>query len=119
MGAGSGTSSRKGFRDIQRGDRNGNRGNSRFANSSSTEEAIDNHISQLSITKDGPWSIQLSKILEAIPYLCQDKYYDYIADIISTNTEPTQEYFLSNHLIKNNAHPNIMGNQESPTTLLG
>ena len=32
--------------------------------------------------------------------LCQDKHYDYIPDIISTNTKPTQEYFLSNHPIK-------------------
>ena len=54
MGAGNSTLSRKGSRDIQRGDRNGNRRNSRFANSSSTGEVKDNHISQLSITKVGP-----------------------------------------------------------------
>ena len=59
-----------------------------------------NCISHLSITKDGPQSNQLTKILEAIPYLCQDKHYDYISDIISTNTELTQEYFLSDHSIK-------------------
>ena len=52
---------------------------------------VDNRISHLSIAKDGPRSIQPTKILEAIPYLCQDKHYDYISDIISTNTEPTQE----------------------------
>ena len=60
----------------------------------------DNRISQLSITKDGPRSIQLTKILKAILYLYQNKHYDYIPDIISTNTEPTQEYFSSDHLIK-------------------
>ena len=59
-----------------------------------------NRISHLSITKDGPRSNQLKKILKAIPDLCQDKHYDYISDIISASTEPTQEYFLSDHLIK-------------------
>ena len=83
-----------------RGNRNGNCGNRRFANSLSIGEVKDNCISHLSITKDGPRSNQLTKILEVIPYLCQDKHYDYISDIISTNTEPTQEYFLSDYLIK-------------------
>ena len=35
-----------------------------------------------------------------LPDLCQDKYYDYINDIISTNTKPTQDYFLSDHPIR-------------------
>ena len=35
-----------------------------------------------------------------IPDLCELKHYDYIVDIISTNTKPTQEYFLFDHLIK-------------------
>ena len=39
-------------------------------------------------------------ILEAILYLCQDKHYDYISDNISSNTEPTQKYFLFDHSIK-------------------
>ena len=101
LGARNGKSSRGGSRNTNRGDRNGNRncGNSRFANSLSIGEVKYNRISHLSITKDGPQSNQLTKILEAIPYLCQDKHYDYISDIISTNTEPTQEYFLSNHSI--------------------
>ena len=30
----------------------------------------------------------------------QDKDYDYIPDIISSNTKPTQEYFLSDHPFK-------------------
>ena len=96
----SGEPSHQGSRGTHRGDRNGNCGNSRFANSSSAGEAIDNCISQLSITKDGPWSIQLTKILQAIPLLCQHHHYDYISGIISTNTEPTQEHFLSDHSIK-------------------
>ena len=100
LGAGNGTFSRKGSRDTQCGDRNGNRGNSRFANSSSTREVKDNRISQLLITKDGPRSIQFMKILEAIPLLYQDHHYDYISDIIITNIEPTQEKFLSDILIK-------------------
>ena len=99
MGAGNGTPSRKGSHDTQRGDRNGDCGNSRFANSSSAGEAIDNRISQLSITKDGPRSIQLTKILEAIPLISQYHHYDYISDIISTNIEPTQEEFLLDLLI--------------------
>ena len=32
--------------------------------------------------------------------LCQDKNYKYINDIIRTNTEPTQAYFLSAYLIR-------------------
>ena len=100
LGARNGKTSHGGSRDTHRGDRNGDRGNSRFANSSSTGEVKDNRISHLSITKDGPRSIQLTKILEAIPYLCQDKHYDYISDIISTNIEPTQEEFLLDLLIK-------------------
>ena len=104
-GAGNGTLSRKGSRDTQRSDRNGDCGNSRFANSSSVGEVKDNHISQLSITKDGPQSIQLTKILEAIPSLCQYHHYDYISDIISTNIEPTQEEFLSDLSIKRQRPP--------------
>ena len=99
LGARNGKTSHGGSRDTHCGDRNGDRGNSRFANSSFIGDA-DNRISHLSITKDGPRSIQLIKILKAIPYLCQDKHYDYISDIISTNTEPTQEYFLSDLSIK-------------------
>ena len=100
LGTGNGTLSRKGSRNTQRGDHNGDRRNSRFANSSTTGEVKDNCISQLSITEGGPWSIQPTKILEAIPRLCQDHHYDYISDIISTNIEPTQEEFLSDLLIK-------------------
>ena len=100
MGAGNGTPSQNGSRDTQRGNCNGDCGNSRFANSSSAGEAIDNRISQLSIIKDGPRSIQLTKILEAIPSLCQYHHYDYISDIISTNIEPTQEEFLLDLSIK-------------------
>ena len=100
LGARNGKTIREGSRDTQRGDRNGDCGNSRFANSLSIGEVKDSHISHLSITKDGPRSNQLKKILKVIPYLCQHKHYDYIPDIISTNTEPTQEYFLSDHPIK-------------------
>ena len=104
MGAGNGTLSRKGSCNTQRGDRNGNYGNNRFADSSSTGEVKDNRISQLSITKK--WtSIQLTKILEAIPLICQDHHYDYIYDIISTNIEPRQEEFLSDLLIKRQCPP--------------
>ena len=98
--AGNGTLSRKGSRDTQRSNGNGDCGNSTFANSSSTGEVKDNPISHLSITKDGPQSIKLTKILKTLPFLCQDHHYDYISDIISTNIEPTQEEFLSDHLIK-------------------
>ena len=100
MGARNGTSSRGGSRDTQWGDCNGDRGNSRFANSLSTGEVKDNRISHLSITKDGPGSIQLTKILEALPSFCQDNHYVYISDIISTNIEPTQEEFSLDHLMK-------------------
>ena len=85
LGSRNGTLSSKGSRDTQCGDRNGDSGNNRFANFLSTGEVKDNRISQLSITKDGPQSIQLTKILKAIPLLCQDYQYDYISDIISTN----------------------------------
>ena len=105
QGAGNGTLSRKGSHDTQRGDRNGDCGNSRFANSSSTGEVKDNRISQLSITKDGPWSVQLTKIFEAIPLFCQDYHYDDISDINRTNIEPTQEEFLSDHSIKRQRPP--------------
>ena len=86
MGVGNDTSSRKGSHNTQRGDRNGDCRNSRFANSSSAGEAIDNH---LSITKDGPQSIQLIKILKTILLRCQYHHSDYISDIISTKIEPT------------------------------
>ena len=99
LGARNGKTSREGSRDTQRGVCNSDCGNSRFANSSFIGDT-DNRVSHLSITKDGPRSIQLTKILETIPYLCQDKHYDYISDIISANIEPTQEDFLSNHSIK-------------------
>ena len=103
LGARTGKSSREDSCDTQRGDCNGDCGNSKFANLKFIGDT-DNCISHLSITNDRPRSIQLTKILKAIPYLCQDKHYDYTSDIISTNTEPTQEDFLSNHLIKRQ-HP--------------
>ena len=77
-------------------------------------ELKDNCISQLSITKDRPWSIKLTKILEAIPLLCQEHHYDYISDTISTNIEPTQEKFLSDlsikrqHPLKHHVKPGII-----------
>ena len=100
LGAQNGESSHGGSRSTHYGDHNGNRGNNRFANSSFVGELTNNGISHLSITKDRSQSSQLTKILEAILYLCQDKNYDYISDIISINTEPTQEYFVSDHSIK-------------------
>ena len=53
LGARNGKTSQEGSRDTQRGDRNGDRGNSRFTNSSFIGDT-DNHISHLSITKDRP-----------------------------------------------------------------
>ena len=100
LGARNGKLSHGGSRNTHGGDRYGDCGNNRFANSSSTGEVKDNRISHLLITKDRPRSDQLTKILRAIPYLCQDKHYDYISNIVSTNTEPTQEYFLSDYSIK-------------------
>ena len=107
LGARNGTSSRKDSRDTQHSNRNRDRncGNNRFANSLSVGEVKDNCISQLSITKDGPCSIQLTKILEVIPLLCQDHHYDYISDIMSTNIEPTQEEFLKDLSIKRQRPP--------------
>ena len=100
LGSRNGKSSHRDSRNTHRNDRNGNRRNIRFANSSFIGELTNNCISHLSITKDGPWSNQLTKILETISYLCKNKHYDYISNIISNNTETTQEYFLSNHSIK-------------------
>ena len=59
-----------------------------------------NLISHLSITKGRAQSTQLNKVLKAIFAIYQDEHYDYIPDIISSNTKPTQEYFLSDHSIK-------------------
>ena len=61
---------------------------------------IKNRISHLSITKSGPQSIQLNKILEAISLICQDEHYDSIPGIFSSNTKSTQEYFFSDSPIK-------------------
>ena len=83
-----------------RGDRNGDRGNSSFTNSSLVTRVIKNHISHLTITKSRAQSNQLNKVLKGIFTIYQDKNYDYIPDIISSNTKPTQDYFLSDHLIK-------------------
>ena len=83
-----------------RGNRNGSCGNSRFTNSSFVQKLTKNCIFHISITKGGPQSIQPKKILKALPDLCQDRHYDYIPDIVSTNTKLTQEYVLSNHPIK-------------------
>ena len=64
------------------------------------EEQARVSISNLIITKERPQSNQLKKILSALPDLCQEKYYKYISGIISTNTEPTQAYFLLAYLIR-------------------
>ena len=69
-----GKTSREGSYDTQHGDRNGDCGNSRFANPTFIEDT-NNRISHLSITKDGPRSIQLTKILKAILLLYQDNHY--------------------------------------------
>ena len=60
-----------------RGDRNNSHENSSFANSLFVGKREDSCISNLSITKSGPQSNQLKKILKALPNLCQDKHYEY------------------------------------------
>ena len=100
LGAINAKTSHGGSCDTHSGNCNSDCGNSRFTNSSFVGEVKDNQFSHLSIKKDRPRSNQLTKILEAIPYLCQDKHYDYIPDIISINTKPIQEHFLSDHSIK-------------------
>ena len=50
--------------------------------------------SKLTITKSGHRATQIKKILHALPGFFKDKNYKYIDDIISTNTKPTQVYFL-------------------------
>ena len=95
-----GVQSHRGSRGTHCSNHNDNCRNSTFANSSFLKKLTKNHISHLSITKGGPWSIQLKKILEVLPKFCQDTHYDYTSDIISINTKPTQEYFLSNYPIK-------------------
>ena len=64
------------------------------------EIVIKNRISHSTITKSGTRSNQLNKVLEAISAIYQDKDSGYIPSIINSNTEPTQDYFLSNHSIK-------------------
>ena len=64
------------------------------------EKITKNYISNLSFTKCGHWLNQLKKILEALSNLCQDRHYNHIPDIISTNTKLTQEHFLSDRPIK-------------------
>ena len=92
--------SHEGLRSTHHGDRNGDCGNSPFAKSSLVERVIKNRISHISTTKSRARSNQLNKVLKAISTIYQDKDYDYIPDIISSNTKPTQEYLLSGHLIK-------------------
>ena len=89
LGARNGKTSHGGFRGTNCGDCNDNCGNSSFANYSFVKKIANNRISNLSITKGRPQSNQLKKILKALPDLCQDKHYDYIPDIISTNTDLT------------------------------
>ena len=84
-----GGSGHEGSRNTCRGDCNGDHGNSPFANSLFVEKLANNCISNFSITKNGPRSNQLNKILDMLSDLCQDKHYDYIPDVISTNIEPT------------------------------
>ena len=64
------------------------------------ERITKNRISHLTIVKSGARSTQLNKVLEVISAIYQDKDYGYILDIINSNIEPTQDYFLSDHLIK-------------------
>ena len=54
LGTRNGKTSHGGSCNTHRGDRNGDCGNSRFANSSSIGKVKDNGIFHLSITKDGP-----------------------------------------------------------------
>ena len=89
----SGESSYGGSCGTHRGDCNGSRGNSPFANSSLVDKLSKNRIFHLSITKGGARSTQLNKVLEVISAICQDKHHDYIPAIIRSNTKPTQEYF--------------------------
>ena len=49
---------------------------------------------KLTITEGTHWAIQYKKIVYALPVYCTDKGYQYIEDIICTNTEPLQATFL-------------------------
>ena len=69
-------------------------GNNSFSNYSFEGKLKDSCLFNLIITKSGHQSTQLKKILDVLPDLCQDKYYKYSNDILSTNTKPTQAYFL-------------------------
>ena len=95
-----GEPSHGGSRGTHRGDCYGNRGISPVTNSLLVERVIKNRFPYLSITESRAWSNQLNKVLKEISAIYQDKDYDYILDIISSNTKPTQDYFLSNHSIK-------------------
>ena len=76
-------------RDTHHDDGNGIRGNSPFANYSLVERVIKNCISHLTITKSRAQSNQLNKVLEEISAIYQNEDYDYIPDVISSNTEQT------------------------------
>ena len=69
------------------------------------ERVIKSSISHLTITKNRARSNQLNKVLKAISAIYQDKDYAYIPDIIHSNIKPTQDYFLSEYLIKRQHTP--------------
>ena len=54
----------------------------------------DDCLSKLLITKSGHRATQYKNILDALSSFYNDKNYKYIDDIISTNTELTEAYFL-------------------------
>ena len=99
MGAGNGISSRKDYRNIQRGDRNGVCGNSRFNNSLSARETKNNRIPNFQLQKTD-LNLSSSQRFSKKDRFFVNTHYNYISDNISTNIEPTQEAFLSDLLIK-------------------
>ena len=95
-----GGQSQGGSWDRYRSNYNDNCRNNSIANYSFEGKLIDSCHFNLTVTTSRYWLTQLKKILDAIPSLCWDKNYKYTNDIISTNTKPTQSYFLSAYPVR-------------------
>ena len=76
------------------GGRSSNRRNSSIAEYSFEGKMKDSYLSKLTITGSTNRAIQLKKITDSLPVYCADKKYQYIDDIICTNTELLQADFL-------------------------
>ena len=83
-----------GFGGQSRGGRRNNRGKNAVSRYSFGGKMKDGPLSKLTITESGQQATQYKKTIDALLVFCADKGYEFIDDVIPTNTELLGAAFL-------------------------